>query len=178
MHDPSAVRRCQCTAELEENRDRAGRRHRLIDGLRQGHPTELLHHQIDDLGIVVLAKVDEVDDVLVLEPARGASFTKESLRLLRIACEFVAKDFESDWLAKQEVAGVKDQRKATAAQKSLDQVTSSDLEWPRCRDRPVAATKRTSIRRCRAHWTDPQRADRRRIGGIDHGSKVITSMTS
>ena len=106
----------------EVDRARLRQRRVLADQLLERPPVEVLHRDV--VGPVVLAAVEDADDVRVLQPGRGGGLPPEALDELAVAREAAVEHLERDVAAELAVLGAVDVGHPAGADPVLDQVAA------------------------------------------------------
>ncbi len=86
---------------------------RLADAVGQGPALDQLQHEIG--GAVVVAVVEDLQDVRVLQPGDGAGLLLEALAIVGLVGEEVGQDLDRDETIQGGVVGAEDGRHAAAA---------------------------------------------------------------
>ena len=122
----SPARWAAASAESDrlEQRERPGRRHRrlLADDVAQGVAGDQLHDQED--GAVLVALVEDRDDVGVGQPGRGAGLAHEAGGELVVVAEPGVHDLDRDGAVEPQVGGLVDAGHAAAGDPGADPVAA------------------------------------------------------
>lgn len=128
MDDLKVVGAREAAGELEVDVDRAAEVQRpggaLEHGL-QGLALEVSHHQ-EGRAVVGLALVEDLDDVLVREPAGGGGLTSKSLAQAGVGGQLAAKDLDCDRAFGGDVPRAVHRGHSARADDAIDLVFSRD----------------------------------------------------
>ena len=126
MHDPVLVREGEPARDLVRQREclRDGQRPLPLDQLLQVLARDVLED--DELPTLVLAAVDDRDDVRVRETRDCLRLATEPLDVLGIVGEVLVQHLERDPPLEARVEGTEDARHAAGAEQVLDLVAIRD----------------------------------------------------
>ncbi len=106
VHDAHVVRHADGGQHLRQDVDdaRVGQRRVLADHLVERPPLDVLHRQVQQRAVVVLAEVEHAHRVGVLEARGGARLSLEALEEVLVARELLAQQLERDHAVQPELA--------------------------------------------------------------------------
>jgi tRNA A-37 threonylcarbamoyl transferase component Bud32 len=117
VHDAALVRRPEGPADLQEDGDRPGQRHRPVpvEDARQALPVERLH---DEVGLPLrgVPEVEDLDDVLLPDLAGGPRLVLEAVHQLGVVGVLGPEHLHGHPLAQRDVLGEVDAPHAPLAQ--------------------------------------------------------------
>ena len=110
-------------AELAEKAERlvaVERSAPAVEPVLEGAPLDVLHD--DEGAVLLLADVEDLNDVRMVEPGGEAGLAREPLPHLVVAGEVVGEELDGDFAIELQVAGAVDGRHAAVAEPVLELV--------------------------------------------------------